>query len=129
MRGSWPPLTADGKVLIANGAGDAGTRGWVAALDGQLVARSIAGALVAGGALLIVHLGRGVGLGDVKMAAVVGAAAGMVAFAAAPIAIVVAAVSASAYGALARRPSLALGPALWFGWAIAVASASAGWWS
>ena len=29
------PLTADGKVLIANGAGDAGTRGWVAALDAR----------------------------------------------------------------------------------------------
>src|SRR5436853_3853484 len=29
------PLTAEGKVLIANGAGDAGTRGWVAALDAR----------------------------------------------------------------------------------------------
>ena len=27
------PVTAEGKVLIANGAGDAGTRGWLAALD------------------------------------------------------------------------------------------------
>jgi alcohol dehydrogenase (cytochrome c) len=27
------PLVADGKVLIQNGAGDGGTRGWVAALD------------------------------------------------------------------------------------------------
>jgi alcohol dehydrogenase (cytochrome c) len=27
------PLAADGKLLIQNGAGDAGTRGWVAALD------------------------------------------------------------------------------------------------
>ena len=27
------PLVADGKVIIQNGAGDAGTRGWVAALD------------------------------------------------------------------------------------------------
>src|SRR5665213_2728979 len=27
------PLVADGKVLVQNGAGDAGTRGWVAALD------------------------------------------------------------------------------------------------
>src|SRR6187549_2572381 len=30
---SAAPLVADGKVLIQNGAGDAGTRGWVAALD------------------------------------------------------------------------------------------------
>src|SRR5579864_3840445 len=29
------PLTAEDKVLIANGAGDAGTRGWVAALDAR----------------------------------------------------------------------------------------------
>ena len=27
------PLTADGKVIVHNGAGDGGTRGWVAALD------------------------------------------------------------------------------------------------
>ena len=27
------PLAADGKVIVQNGAGDAGTRGWVAALD------------------------------------------------------------------------------------------------
>ena len=27
------PLVAEGKVLIRNGPGDAGTRGWVAALD------------------------------------------------------------------------------------------------
>ena len=27
------PLVADGKVLVQNGAGDSGTRGWVAALD------------------------------------------------------------------------------------------------
>src|SRR5207249_1477058 len=29
------PITAEGKVIIANGAGDAGTRGWVAALDAK----------------------------------------------------------------------------------------------
>ena len=27
------PLVADGKVLVQNGAGDGGTRGWIAALD------------------------------------------------------------------------------------------------
>src|SRR5215468_1738554 len=27
------PITAEGKVLVANGAGDGGTRGWLAALD------------------------------------------------------------------------------------------------
>jgi alcohol dehydrogenase (cytochrome c) len=29
------PLTADGKILVANGAGDGGTRGWLAALDAR----------------------------------------------------------------------------------------------
>jgi alcohol dehydrogenase (cytochrome c) len=29
------PITVEGKVIIANGAGDAGTRGWVAALDAR----------------------------------------------------------------------------------------------
>jgi alcohol dehydrogenase (cytochrome c) len=27
------PITADGKIIVANGAGDGGTRGWLAALD------------------------------------------------------------------------------------------------
>jgi alcohol dehydrogenase (cytochrome c) len=29
------PITAEGKVLVANGAGDAGTRGWLSALDAK----------------------------------------------------------------------------------------------
>ena len=29
------PITVEDKVLIANGAGDAGTRGWVAALEAR----------------------------------------------------------------------------------------------
>ncbi len=29
------PITVEGKVLIANGAGDAGTRGWIAALEAR----------------------------------------------------------------------------------------------
>src|SRR5712675_1233703 len=29
------PITAEGKILVANGAGDAGTRGWLAALDAK----------------------------------------------------------------------------------------------
>jgi alcohol dehydrogenase (cytochrome c) len=29
------PIAADGKILVANGAGDAGTRGWLAALDAR----------------------------------------------------------------------------------------------
>jgi alcohol dehydrogenase (cytochrome c) len=29
------PMTVEGKVIVANGAGDGGTRGWVAALDAR----------------------------------------------------------------------------------------------
>ena len=29
------PITADGKIIVANGAGDAKTRGWIAALDAR----------------------------------------------------------------------------------------------
>src|SRR5204862_7635567 len=29
------PTAAEGKVIVANGAGDAKTRGWIAALDGR----------------------------------------------------------------------------------------------
>src|SRR5262249_28189101 len=29
------PITVEGKVLVANGAGDSGTRGWLAALDAR----------------------------------------------------------------------------------------------
>src|SRR5262249_16068618 len=32
---SSAPITAEGKVLVANGAGDGGTRGWLAALDAR----------------------------------------------------------------------------------------------
>ncbi len=87
------------------------------------------GALTGGGAMLTVHLCRGVGMGDVKMAAVVGASCGWLSFEAAPIAVAVAAFAASLYGVWSRRSSLALGPSLWFGWAISIAASSAGWWT
>jgi len=29
------PITAEGKVIVANGAGDGATRGWLAALDAR----------------------------------------------------------------------------------------------
>lgn len=77
--------------------------------------------------MLVVHLSRGVGLGDVKLAAVVGASCGTSALAAAPLAIAVAAIAAAATGLLTRRTRLPLGPSLWAGWAVATAAAGAGW--
>lgn len=92
-----------------------------------LLGRGVLGMLLAGGLMLLVRLTRGVGMGDVKMAAVVGAGSAPVALVAAPLAIAIAALSAAGYGALAHRRRLALGPALWFGWAAALAGGTAGW--
>jgi leader peptidase (prepilin peptidase)/N-methyltransferase len=80
------------------------------------------GALVAGSAMMIVCLTRGVGMGDVKMAFAIGLALGPLGFMAAPLAIGIAALAAAAYGKAARRARLPLGPSLWFGWAVVVAT-------
>ncbi len=97
----------------------------------SLLGRALLGLILAGGPMLLVRLARGagmaVGMGDVKMAGVVGASVAPVVITAAPLAIAVAALVASAYGAMARRSRLALGPALWFGWAVALIAASSGW--
>lgn len=96
-------------------------------LDGGAMVRAAIGAVLAGGSMLVVHLSRGVGMGDVKMAAVIGASAGTVALTAAPMAVAVAALAAAAHGLWSRRQRMALGPALWFGWAISIAMTTAGW--
>jgi leader peptidase (prepilin peptidase)/N-methyltransferase len=96
---------------------------------GGAAPRALVGALVAGGAMLLAHLGRGVGMGDVKMAAVVGGSCATLVLIAAPTAVAVSAFAAAAVGAMTGRTRLALGPALWFGWAISVASVVAGVWT
>ncbi|MDP2291257.1 MAG: prepilin peptidase [Actinomycetota bacterium] len=100
--------------------------GWLATPDPMAIVRAVVGLLVGGSLLLIVHVARGVGLGDVKMAAVVGASAGGVSLLAPPVAIAVAATAGATYGLLSRRSQIAFGPALWFGWAIAFAVTSGG---
>ena len=82
------------------------------------------GAAIAGGAMLLVRLTRGVGMGDVKMAAAIGLSLGQLDLIAAPAAIAIAAVVAATYGMTAGRVRLALGPSLWFGWAAAIAAVS-----
>ncbi len=92
------------------------------------IAVSVAlGMLLAGGLMLLVRLTRGVGMGDVKMAAVVGASVGAVELMAAPIAVAVAAFAAATFGVITRRQRLPLGPALWLGWAVALGACAAGW--
>lgn len=80
--------------------------------------RLLIGALGAGLPLLIVRLHRGLGMGDVKLAAVLGATAGLVHPLAAPTALAIGAFAAGMTGLVARRQRLALGPSLWVGWAI-----------
>ena len=100
----------------------------VLATSNVALAVSVAlGMLLAGGLMLLVRLTRGVGMGDVKMAAVVGASVGAVELMAAPIAVAVAAFAAASFGVITRRQRLPLGPALWLGWAVALGACAAGW--
>ena len=93
------------------------------------IARVAAGLAIAGVLLMGVRLRRGVGMGDVKLGAVVGGNVALVALPASPLAVAVASVTAAAGGLVLRRSSLPLGPALWFGWAVALATAGTGWWT
>jgi prepilin signal peptidase PulO-like enzyme (type II secretory pathway) len=68
-------------------------------------------------------------MGDVKMAVVVGVSVGCFGWRLALVAIAAAAAAGAAYGAVRRRPRVAFGPALWFGWMSALAGLSTGWWS
>lgn len=107
----------------------ASTLGVAATGELATVARATLGLLIGGGLMLVVRLSRGVGMGDVKMAAVVGSSTAAVALMAAPVAIALAAAVAAGYGLLADRLRLPLGPALWFGWAVGIAVGAAGWFS
>lgn len=103
---------------------------WAAAAAMSPVAfgRSIAGMTVAGGLMLAVRLSRGVGMGDVKLAAAVGAGAGALALPLAPLAVAVAALAAGGFGLATGRRRLPMGPSLWLGWAVALLVAGMGWW-
>ena len=103
------------------------TVGVLATSNVALAVSMAVGMLLAGGLMLLVRLTRGVGMGDVKMAAVVGASVGAVELMAAPIAVAVAAFAAASFGVITRRQRLPLGPALWLGWAVALGACAAGW--
>jgi Flp pilus assembly protein protease CpaA len=75
----------------------------------------------------IVWLVRGVGMGDVKMATVVGLSVGSLSPLATPIAIAVGAFTASLCGLLAGRNRMVLGPSLWLGWMVAVVTSNWRW--
>ena len=92
----------------------------VATWRSSAIVGALLGAVVAGGSMLIVRLGRGVGMGDVKLAGAVGSSCGSVALVAAPLAIALAALGAAAFGLATGRQRLPLGPALWGGWCAAL---------
>ena len=98
-------------------------------IDLAVVWSSLLGIAIAAGLMLVVRLSRGVGMGDVKMAGVVGASvgAGTGVALAASISIAIAALTAATYGLIARRQRIALGPSLWLGWVSAFALVSIGW--
>lgn len=110
-------LAAVASLAGAAGTGGDASRGWAV------------GGVVALAALVAVRLTRGIGMGDVKAGAVVGASTGAVALVAAPVAIAVAATAAAFVGISTGRRRLALGPSLWTGWAVALLGTSWGWWS
>lgn len=91
----------------------------------EMIGTVVAGALLGGGSMLAVYVVRGVGMGDVKAAAAIGASCAVVSPWAAPSAIAIAACVAAGYATLRRRRALPLGPSLCAGWATALAFA--GW--
>ncbi len=74
--------------------------------------------------LLIVLLTRGIGMGDVKMAAVVGGVAGIVHPLAAAGAVFAMALGSGFYGIVTRRSRVALGPWLWGGLVVSTSVAA-----
>lgn len=111
--------------LLALAAG-AALLGSLAASEWSHVLGCALGGFVCGGAMLAVHVGRGVGMGDVKAAAVVGMCCGSVALILAPVALAIGTVTAAAAGWVLHRQRLALGPSLVVGWAAALGLS--GWW-
>ncbi len=81
------------------------------------------GAIGGGLPLLIVLLQRGIGMGDVKLAAVLGAAGGLVHPGVGLATVALMAIAASSYAVIRRQRALALGPWLWGAWVVAVIAA------
>lgn len=84
------------------------------------------GGLVCGSMMLVVHVRRGVGMGDVKASTVVGMGCGSVALVLGPLAIAAGALTAAVIGLVTHRSRLALGPSLLVGWIVVLGTK--GWW-
>lgn len=77
------------------------------------------GALAAAGPLWLIRYGNGVALGDVKFAAALGAAGGLIDPLVGLVGIGLTALSSAAYGLISRCRSVALAPWMWLGWTAA----------
>jgi len=86
--------------------------------SGTLVAVAVS-ALMAALPLWLVRYGKGVGIGDVKFAAVLGAAGGLLHPFAGLVAVWCAALASGVFAYRTRRHRLALGPWLWAGFVVA----------
>lgn len=82
---------------------------------GVVIGDVIVGGLIASVPLWIVRYGRGLGIGDIKFAFVLGAAGGLVHPFTGLIVVWLAALSSGVFAAVQRRQRLALGPWLWAG--------------
>lgn len=96
-------------LALASAAVGAVAGGWRTLIGAAL------GFVLAAAPLMAVLLTRGIGLGDVKMAAALGAAAGLVHPLAAVSTVFVTAMTSSVFGALTGTRRLRLGPWLWAG--------------
>jgi hypothetical protein len=107
--------------LLAGALAGIGVAALVATLDGAGGGLGAAGAglLLGGLPLLVVRIRRGLGMGDVKLGAVLGAAGGLVHPFVAAAATFLAALAAGGVGALLHRRRLALGPWWWSAWVVA----------
>ena len=107
-------------------AAGASLLGATATLQPGRVVECVAGGLICGAMMLVIHLRRGVGMGDVKAAAVVGMACGSVALIAAPVALAISAMTAAVTGMATHRARLAMGPSFVVGWVVTLGTS--GWW-
>jgi prepilin signal peptidase PulO-like enzyme (type II secretory pathway) len=104
---------------------------WFAATDGfgaqsrHHLAAIAAGALAAGVPMMVVRLQRGLGMGDVKLAFVLGGAAGLVHPLLGVATVFGAALGAGLCGVFRHRTRLALGPWLWGAWVVSLTAALA----
>jgi leader peptidase (prepilin peptidase) / N-methyltransferase len=85
----------------------------------QIIGEVIVGLIVAAFPLFAIRYGHGLAMGDVKMAAVLGAAGGLIHPVVGLITVFVAALSSGVFALVKGRKRLALGPWLWAGFGTA----------